>query len=351
MNCKKNGAVIFVGPMCLNGISSRGGDTLKNTILTRHLKTKYHKVYCIDTYRWEKKPWIFVLLFFELVLHYKTTLIVSANGVSSNRLFRFVKPLCQKRKTFYWAVGAVDRYFREGKFSIDTYQFLDGIFVQGKSMENTLRTLGLSNAVYVPNSKFMPPVVQKSVCKDGKVHFVFISRIEESKGCNYIFSAVDILNNKGYAGQFDVTFYGKIENKIYGDAFLRLVENYESVNYRGLLDLSNLENYNILAQYDVMLFPTYWPGEAFAGIFIDSYIAGLPVIASDWNLNAEIVEDGDTGWIIPVHDVTALASRMQSVIDNPVVISEMSKKCMDMAKQYDVCNVLSDENLVALGLL
>mgnify|MGYP002239410386 CR=1 FL=1 len=59
--------------------------------------------------------------------------------------------------------------------------------------------------------------------------------------------------------------------------------------------------YRTLCRYDIMLFPTYWYGEGFPGIVMDAYIAGLPLIASDWNINTEVITE-KTGIIIPPKD-------------------------------------------------
>jgi glycosyltransferase involved in cell wall biosynthesis len=53
------------------------------------------------------------------------------------------------------------------------------------------------------------------------------------------------------------------------------------------------EIWKVLPQYDVMLFPTYYAGEAFPGVFVDAFVAGIPVIASDWQDNPELIRHED----------------------------------------------------------
>ena len=80
---------------------------------------------------------------------------------------------------------------------------------------------------------------------------------------------------------------------------------------------------NILAKYDAMLFPTYWHGEGFPGIIIDAFVSGLPVIATDWSLNADIIEDGKTGVILKENTVEALAEAMDAMINNPKFVEDV----------------------------
>lgn len=163
---------------------------------------------------------------------------------------------------------------------------------------------------------------------------------------------MDILQKIGYQEKFDVTFYGKTTDELdYFNSFIENINKRNNALYKGIIDLKDTENYKELAKYDVMLFPTYWSGEGFPGVMIDAYISGLPIIASDWNLNSDIVKDNITGWIIPVHDVNALAERMIYSIKHPSIIRKMSLECQSIAREYDIRNVLSENNLNKLGLI
>lgn len=98
------------------------------------------------------------------------------------------------------------------------------------------------------------------------------------------------MNQKGFERKINLTFYGPIQED-YKKNFLSQVEMLNNVKYGGFLDLRDEKNYDILSEYDIMLFPTFWEGEGFPGILIDALIAGIPVIASDWNLNKYIIQD------------------------------------------------------------
>ena len=61
------------------------------------------------------------------------------------------------------------------------------------------------------------------------------------------------------------------------------------VSYGGKVPFD--KSVDILKNYFALLFPTYYDGEGFAGTLIDAFSAGVPVIASDWKYNAEIVNE------------------------------------------------------------
>lgn len=116
------------------------------------------------------------------------------------------------------------------------------------------------------------------------------------------------------------------------------------------MDLRNQKNYDILAEYDAMLFPTYWHGEGFPGIIIDAFVSGLPVVATDWSLNADIIEDGKTGIILKENTVESLVDAMDAMINNPKAVELMRKTCQDSAMDFDIKNVVSDKLLEKIGI-
>ena len=348
----RNNSLIFIGPINLGQVPT-AGDSMKNQLFLDRFRQVFDRVITIDTINWKTRPWVIIRLIITLFAYPKAKAIISANPGSADTLIRFIYAFRFPNDFYYWVVGgSFHTMINKGRFSAQTYAFLKGIFVQGQSMVDTLRECGLTNALYVPNSKLINHYGQKKTKQDNITHFVFLSRIEEYKGCTDIFKSVDALAQSGYRGKFDVTFYGReSEDSAYAKRFQELVDAHEEVEYKGLLNLRDTNNYDELAQYDVMLFPTYWQGEGFPGIVIDAYIASLPIIASDWNLNKDVIEEDQTGWIIPPHDVNALAERMQYVIDHPEYVRRMSQVCRERAPQYDSRIVLSEDNLKKLGVL
>ncbi len=344
--------IIFVGPLDKGHIPCEG-DTMKNQLFLKRFREVFSKVIDVDAYHWKKRPWCLLKLFFSLLANPKAIIIVSANSGSANIIIKILNRVGAVKRTYYWVVGGnFHKSIENHLFNVSTYFGLAGIFVQGRSMVESLNKSGLRNAIYVPNSKFIPSLPEKHQKFDSKIHFVFLSRIEREKGCDYIIKATRLLDARGYKNKYDITFFGKTMNgSSYAGEFKKQIDDNESLLYRGVLNLLDYENYQELAKYDVMLFPTYWNGEGFPGVVIDAYIAGLPVIASDWNLNKDVVMDGKTGWIIPVNDIEALALKMEYVIDNPEIVRKYSENSQHQAAAYDIRTVLSEDNMRRIGLL
>lgn len=344
--------IILVGPIN-KGQPPCTGDTMKNQLFLERFKEVFNEVIAVDTYHWKKRPWCLLKLLFSLICNPKAKIIISANPGSADSIIKILNHIGGVNRTYYWVVGgSFHKAIESHLFNVSTYVGLAGIFVQGESMVDTLNKNGLMNVSYVPNSKFIHTLPEKHQGHGSKIHFVFLSRIEREKGCDYIISAAKLLDKFGYKDRYDITFFGNTTNDLsYKEEFKNQIENNDSLTYRGVLNLLNYDNYQELAKYDVMLFPTYWDGEGFPGVIIDAYIAGLPVIASDWNLNRDVVIEGKTGWIIPVNNIEALALKMEYVINNPEIVKIYSENSQRQALAYDIRNVLSKDNMRNIGLL
>ena len=159
-----------------------------------------------------------------------------------------------------------------------------------------------------------------------------MGRISKSKGINEILEAITILKAKDF--NFHVTFYGPVE-----DTFKLESSN---ASYGGILDIQTNSNevYAKLSTYNVMLFPTYWKGEGFPGVLIDAFIAGLPVIATDWNMNKEIIKEGINGFLIEPKSTKALVQKMIWVMVNKSNLSVISENNQRRANDYHIDNVM-----------
>lgn len=342
--------IILIGAINQGGVPTCG-ETMKNQLFVKRFGELFDKVITVDTLNWKRRPWVLVRLLFTLLLNMRAKVIISASGAATYLIsFLYRIPIC--RNVYFWVVGGnLAQEVRKGKYNLAALRKLRRILVQGESMVRELSECGLNNVTFVPNSKpilFTPTNFTKEVSEPYR--FVFLSRIHPSKGIVEICEAAKILNEGGYQGQFSVDFYGKVE-PAFADDFHSMIQPYANLSYRGFLNLTNADGYKCLSQYDVMLFPTYWSGEGFPGIVIDANMSGLPLIASDWNMNKEVIEEGKTGIIIPIHDSGALADAMLRFISGEEDLAAMKRYSVEYVQQFDFRNVLSVGLMQQIGLM
>lgn len=324
------------------------GESMKNHLFIGRFREVFDKVITVDIFQPKSRPWCIVKLVWVVLTHPHCPVAMSVSISTGDKVLHWLQKLGCKN-IYYWAVGGtLHEKLATKKYDLEPYRRIKAIYVQSPKIVEGLKDLGIHNAIHVNNSKrinYIPDINQRN---NEKIRFVFLSRVHPDKGCALIVNCAKRLNDLGYANRFIVDFYGKIDEKF--EAFLPMVETVDNVNYKGFLDLTGNKGYDTLATYDMMLFPTYWVGEGFPGIVIDAYIAGVPIIASNWNCNEEVV-DASTGVIIPHHDEDALFEAMKKTIEGGFDLKQLARNCQAKVKEYDNRYVLSEENLRTIGFI
>ena len=343
---KKN---IFIGPAGLGKIPSNGA-SMKNCQLIGHLKDMGVDMKIIDTENLRRRPWLFIRLFFLLMLNPGGRYILALNSPGVYRMLQLNWLLPGKRHIIYWVIGgSFAQKIKDGEYCRKYYNSVSHFIVEGDRMKETLDGCGFSGKVIqLPNFKKINYIPSKTNACDDKVRFVFLSRIIPEKGCDLIINAARQLNGE-FKDRFYIDFYGPAE-KSYETEFLKSVESVSNIQYKGFLNMAESSGLDTLAGYDAMLFPTYWHGEGFPGILIDAFVAGLPVIASDWSMNREIIQDGVTGIICKAKDVDSLKCAMERVIRQPAILKEMSASSSNQASRYDIRRIITMDFLSKIGI-
>jgi glycosyltransferase involved in cell wall biosynthesis len=72
----------------------------------------------------------------------------------------------------------------------------------------------------------------------------------------------------------------------------------------------------LLAEGDVFVFTSMPEGEGMPGVLIEAGMSGLPVVATDVPGVSEVVEEGVTGFVVPVDDFDALVRGVSVLVDD-----------------------------------
>jgi len=78
---------------------------------------------------------------------------------------------------------------------------------------------------------------------------------------------------------------------------------------------------NLLAGFDVFALAT--ENEAMGTVFVEAAAAGLAVIGTDVGGVSELIQDGVTGLLVPLHDQRALMAALEKLVDDPALRGKM----------------------------
>jgi len=185
------------------------------------------------------------------------------------------------------------------------------------------------NIKWFPTSRPKPAKSTQSQSTDDVLRIIYAGHVREDKGIFELISSIKALNTKGYQVQVDI--YGAL----YTNIDRNFTDSLDNVTYKGEVENDLLRKK--IGNYDIMVFPSYYEGEGYPGAIIESLLAGIPVISTNWKFIPEIIEDGINGFLVPIKDSQALAGAIEKLILSPSVLTQLKENALVSASNFDSC--------------
>lgn len=329
-----------------DGKNLLNGQTIKTKIITDELIKQYgdNEVKHVDTHGIKKAPIKKYNEIRKLFIQCDNIIMLPAhNGVKVLTPLFLKLNKKYKRKLHYVVIGGwlPELLVNKPSLSKQLKQF-DYIYVETNIMKSKLDKLGFDNIVVLPNCKELPILdFDELVFQQGNTYeFCTFSRVMKEKGIEDAVNVIREINEEvGYV-KVKLDIYGQIDsNQI--EWFNTLQESFpDYIQYKGLVPFD--KSTDVVKQYYALLFPTYYSGEGFAGTLLDAYAAGVPVIASDWRYNQEIVKHEETGLIYATRDNQQFKDSVLWLIKNRDEWSLMKSKCLKEALLYSPGIVINE---------
>ena len=320
------------------------GQTVKTRVLADELIRRYPDAQLLiaDTYDYKRHVLGLTSAILQCVRKSDVIFILlSRNGR------RVIFPIVDAVNRFYHkpvfhdVIGGAFEYDLVGSRSLQKIcSRFETNWIESRSAVERIRASGFQKAAYLPNFKRLSPVTlpDRSASSDSVFRFCTFSRVMREKGIGTAAQAVTEINRRAGTRRVALDIYGPIENG-YEEELQRYLDSSDgAVSYKGVADFSS--SADILKDYYMLLFPTTFDGEGFPGTLIDAFSAGLPVIATDWHYNGEIIARDRTGFLYDPEETDRLQELIESCISDPDRIREMRKNCLAEARMYDADTVM-----------
>jgi len=154
--------------------------------------------------------------------------------------------------------------------------------------------------------------------KDNDFPIVCVANARPHKGLRYLLEAAKKLS------------------KIHNLHILLVGRNISTEPYTSLITESNMAERihitgfrhdvpEIIAACKTLVLPSL--REGLGRVVLESMGYGVPPIVTDSGGCAEVVDDGESGYVVPVKDADAIAAKVLDLYENPRLIASMSIKC------------------------
>ncbi len=141
---------------------------------------------------------------------------------------------------------------------------------------------------------------------EGVTHFLFIARILKEKGIDLYLTAAEHFR----AQRQDVVFH--ICGGCDDERYLCILEDAQK---RGIVEYHGQQKDMLpfYAQAGCIVHPSYYP-EGMSNVLLEAAAHARPIIATDRSGCRETVNDGVTGYVIPIKDSTALINALEKFL-------------------------------------
>jgi glycosyltransferase involved in cell wall biosynthesis len=184
----------------------------------------------------------------------------------------------------------------------------------------------LSNGI---NLNALQPVLRKL---RGCVQFLYMGTLADHKGIDYLLDAAEkLLSSPELNGRWRLSIVGDgPKRNVITDRIRKL--RTDAVVFMGYVEhVALLES---LSDYDVIVLPSVWP-ENQSGVLLEAIASGAAQIASRLGGNTELVEHGQSGFLIMPRNATALADAMRCIIEDSDLLCAFSGRNIVRRSAYD----------------
>lgn len=333
--------ILLIGNFCF-GEESHNGQTSKSRDYYYYLSEKYgtENIILSDTALWRKN---FITSYFSLKKQLKRAEnVVMLMGVNAAK---YILPIVVRFKKKYnyrvfWPIvgGSLLYDKRAQKKLLPLFGGVDSIYFETKIMTEYFSNSG-TNVHYAP--VFTKRVLSKQFNPEinhGLLRLCTYSRVCKDKGITTAIEAVKNINKDCILCTLDI--FGE-PCPDYKNEFDEITAGTEKFIFKnGYLNGDKV--IDTLSEFDAMLFPTYYPGEGFPIGVVECLTGGVPVIASDWHYNCEIIQHGKTGFIFDLNNAGGLEECVYKLLNDRELLLEMKKNALEYSRMFEPHTVLND---------
>jgi len=187
----------------------------------------------------------------------------------------------------------------------------------------------------LPNPRPRPDIAPDTGPSEENVglNVVYVGRIKREKGIDGLIDSIRNVRSDDRRVSLDI--YGHfLPGDSYQSDFKNNCDSTQGVEYKGKIPDGKVVEY--LRDYDLFVLPTYYEGEGFPGVIIESFMAGLPVLATDWNYNGELVKHGYNGRLFEPKNTDDLTRNIRWFHDNRKELVKMRMNAWESSEEYSI---------------
>lgn len=190
--------------------------------------------------------------------------------------------------------------------------------------------LDLDRAKVVPCGIAPDEIRRKPAHSTMSGRIIYVARLSEEKDPLTAIRAIQELRRRG--GDYTLDIYGRGSPQFEGTLhdYVRRYQLNGAIRFKPMLEE---QVRNELHLYDILVFTSKYP-EPFPLIHLKAMAARVPVISTAEGGSAELMRDGENGFVFERGNHYELADKIEHVISNPQIAERVAATAYEEAVQY-----------------
>lgn len=207
------------------------------------------------------------------------------------------------------------------KFSNKLIVYSDKI-IQGANLEKYKSKTILAHEHSVDFAKFyIEHILNERQCIIG-----YVGRFSEVKGVLNFVQAIPLLL-KEKATTFLIAGAGELNSELYN--YIRVNKLETKVTLAGWVPHDDLRR--TLNKFKLLVLPSY--SEALPNVLLEAMACGTPVLATPVGAIPDIINDGETGFLLKSNDPKHIAERIVELLNKPELLEKVSKNANEWVRE------------------
>ncbi len=195
----------------------------------------------------------------------------------------------------------------------------------------------ISHFYPIPNDEACEVIEAPPCDPRGGRMLLYVGRIEPLKGIDILIQAIKILNSQNiYVCLAVIGGDLEAEQENQNEEMERLKAISQQAGLNDLIAFLGKRSQDTLPYYysasEAVVVPSHY--ESFGMVALEAMACGTPVVASQVGGLAFLVQDGVTGYTVPVDDPEALATRLSWILQDSELRQKLGEQALQLARQY-----------------
>ena len=192
---------------------------------------------------------------------------------------------------------------------------------------------GINNVITITNFRDFESIDYVEKKKNDVLRIIFLSRVMEQKG---IFDLLDAVTEINENTRVDLDIFGQL---VLSKQETEMMNKYLSENIKYFGPLEHSKVVKVISNYDLFVFPTRFACEGVPGVIVESLIAGIPVLTSNFPQAPLILNDGSDSLFFEMFDKQDLKEKIIRIINDSQLLLNLKQGALENGKHYVYKNV------------